>query len=171
MQHIGRVLIIFVAIACGAAAAIIALPILSLTDPVTREAGVILFIGSIISSFTVATGPEDVAGAMLMLMRVVTLAICIFPLALAALIGELGRLRGWLWYACCTGLVAAAMPWALRAGIASRRLTERAPGPDATQAETRFMLLFFLTGIIAGTVYWLIAGRNAGRDVSAPIGE
>ena len=33
----------------------------------------------------------------------------------------------------------------------------------ATMLELRFMLLFFIVGLIAGTVYWLIAGRNAGE--------
>jgi hypothetical protein len=87
------------------------------------------------------------------------------PLVVAALVGELARVRSWLWYACCSGLVAAAVPFALRLGLDTNRAVTQAGANVASQTEGRFLLLFFLTGVIAGTVYWLIAGRSAGGDL------
>ena len=171
MDRLARFLIICIAIACGVAAAVIALPSLSLTDPVTREAGVLLFILSFMSAIMLSHGPEQTAGMLLLLIRAVTVAICLMPLLVAALVGELARVRSWLWYACCSGLVAAAVPFVLRLGFATHRTAEQADGSGIAHAESRFLLLFFLTGVIAGTVYWLIAGRTAGEDARVPEGR
>ena len=171
MDRVARFLIICIAIACAIAAAVIALPILSLTDPVTREAGVLLFVTGILSSIMLSSGPEEAAGTLFLLLRVITVAICVAPLLTAVVVGELARLRSWLWYACCSGFVAAAVPWILRLGAGGRRIAQRSGENAAAQAEGRFLLLFFLTGVIAGTVYWLIAGRTAGRDGPAPEGN
>jgi hypothetical protein len=62
-----------------------------------------------------------------------------------------------IWYSGSTGLLAAAVPWLVR----SAKHMERATSINA--AETRFALLFFFTGLVSGFVYWLIAGRDAGR--------
>jgi len=96
------------------------------------------------------------------LMRASTLAICVAPAALAALIGELARLRQWIWYACCSGLIAAAMPFDLHPWAEAER-DAGTQEPESIMLKLRFMLLFFIVGVIAGTIYWLIAGRNAGE--------
>ena len=161
MGQIGRIFIILAGLACGVAAGVIALPVLALMDPVTREAGFAMFatgIGALIDS---DIEPEDAAGSLLLLVHGVTMAICVAPLGVAALLGELARVRSWFWYACCSGGLAAAMPFLLRLWTG---LARRTTAPDSTTAtaESRFLLLFFFVGIIAGSIYWLIAGRNAG---------
>ena len=170
MGHIGRLFVIFAGLACGVAGGVIALPVLAILDPVTREAGLVMFttgIGALIDS---DIEPEDAAASLLLLLHGVTLAICVAPLGVAALLGELARLRSWFWYACCSGGLAAAMPFLLRlwTGLDRRMTTSE---PTTATAESRFLLLFFFVGLITGSIYWLIAGRSAGTASSEPEGK
>jgi hypothetical protein len=41
-----------------------------------------------------------------------------------------------------------------------------APARGLSGAETRIMLALGLVGVVAASVYWLIAGRGAGREPS-----
>ena len=161
MGHIGRIFVIFAGLACGVACGVIALPVLAILDPVTREAGFAMFSTGVFALIDNAIEPEDAAASLLLLLHGVTLAICVAPLGVAALLGELARVRSWFWYACCSGGLAAAMPFLLRlwTGL-ERRMTP--PESTTATAESRFLLLFFFVGLIAGSIYWLIAGRNAG---------
>jgi hypothetical protein len=161
MGHIGRLFVIFAGLVCGVAGGVIALPVLALMDPVTREAGFVMFTTGILALIDNAIEPDGVAASLLLLLHGVALAICVAPLGVAALLGELARVRSWFWYACCSGGLAAAMPFLLRLWMGLER---RTAAPDSTIAvtESRFLLLFFFVGLVAGTIYWLIAGRNAG---------
>ncbi len=161
MGHLRRLFVIFAGLACGVAGGVIALPVLALMDPVTREAGFMMFVTSILGAVDSALEPGDAAESLLLLLRGVLLAICFAPLGVAALLGELARARSWFWYACCSGGLAAAMPFLLRLHAGLERRTGTPESTTAT-AESRFLLLFFVVGLIAGTIYWLIAGRNAG---------
>lgn len=81
---------------------------------------------------------------------------CFVPVCLVAVIGEAARLRSILWSAGGTGLLAAAMPSVLR------RLA-RLPETGAVPVhEGRITVLLFLTGVAAGTIYWLVAGARTG---------
>ena len=162
MGRIGRIFVIFAGLACGVAAGVLALPILAIMDPVTREAGFVMFTTSILAALDVASAPGEATTTLLLLMRGVLLAICVAPLAMAALLGELAGARSWFWYACCSGGLAAATPFRLRLWAGVER-SAAAPEPTTATAESRFLLLFFLVGLIAGSIYWLIAGRNAGK--------
>jgi hypothetical protein len=71
-----------------------------------------------------------------------------------ALVGEVAGVRAYTWYAGATALIAAAAPTILRAARGGGRLAEASP------AEGRFALLFFLAGALTGTIYWLIAVRG-----------
>ena len=88
-------------------------------------------------------------------------SILIVPVLVAALTSELFRMSGALVQMVLTGVLAAALPAAI---IGLRRLP--------TGTETQVLAAFFLTGIVAGAVYWLIAGRGAGpaapKGVSGP---
>jgi hypothetical protein len=59
-------------------------------------------------------------------------------------------------------MIAAATPFDLQPWAEAER-NAGAQEPDIMMLELRFMLLFFIVGMIAGTIYWLIAGRNAGE--------
>ncbi|GJE60148.1 hypothetical protein [Methylobacterium trifolii] len=76
------------------------------------------------------------------------------PPALVAGVGETLRLRGILWYGGACGLVTAVLPWLARGAVR--------PG-GAVAAEARVTAALFVAGAAAGLVYWLIAGRSAGR--------
>ncbi len=162
VDAISRLLLIFAGLICAAAGAAISLPFLAFIDPLVREAILSFFMGSLLTVFGTAPGPAEATGFLMALMRGSTLAICVGPVALAALIGELARLRSLLCYACCSGLIAAAMPFDLHPWAEAER-GEAAPERAAMMLEIRFMLLFFVVGLVAGSIYWLIAGRNAGE--------
>ncbi len=82
--------------------------------------------------------------------------ICVVPIILVALIGEIASVRSLIWYSGATGLVAASMPWLLRI------IYQLGDAITAKPIELRFALLFFLTGTAAGFIYWTICGRRAG---------
>ena len=161
MGQIGRIFIILAGLACGVAGGVIALPVLAVMDPVTREAGFAMFLTGVLALVDNAIEPEDAATSLLLLLHGVTLAICVAPLGVAALLGELARVRSWFWYACCSGGLAASMPFLLRLWTGLERRTA-APESTTATTESRFLLLFFFVGLITGSIYWLIAGRNAG---------
>ena len=161
MDAISRFLMIFAGLFCASAVAAASIPFLAFLDPLVREAILWIVMGKLLTVFGAPPGPANAVGLLMELMRASTLAICITPVALAALIGELGRLRSWIWYACCSGLIAAAMPFDVHPWAEAER-DAGAQEPDVLMLELRFMLLFFIVGMIAGTIYWLVAGRNAG---------
>jgi hypothetical protein len=59
-------------------------------------------------------------------------------------------------------MIAAATPFDLHPWAEAEQ-NAGAQEPDVMMLELRFILLFFIVGMIAGTTYWLIAGRNAGE--------
>ena len=78
------------------------------------------------------------------------------PVLITAMASELFKVRSGLIQMSLCGLLAAALPAAL---LGLRRLP--------SGSETQVLAAFFLTGIVTGAVYWLIAGRGAGPDGTA----
>lgn len=78
-------------------------------------------------------------------------ALLVAPAALTALASELLRLPGAITQMTIAGLTAALAPLAL---IGLNRMP--------SGAEARVLAALFLTGVVAGFVYWLAAGRGAG---------
>jgi hypothetical protein len=94
-----------------------------------------------------------------------TLAIVIAPILLTALIGEAARLRSYIWYIAAPAVLTAAVPWLARAARAagSTAIRDAATRSAQTQAdEARLALLLFVSGALAGFIYWAVAGRDAG---------
>ncbi|WP_159730253.1 hypothetical protein [Methylosinus sp. Ce-a6] len=146
-----RLLVISFAFVIAAGAGMIFLPIAALSDPTTREAGSSLAIAALFSA-----EPDDVAAAFGYVLWAMGIAGCAAPLAIVALAGEVAGARAYTWYAGATALLAAAAPTILRAA--------RGGGlAEASPAEGRFALLFFLAGALTGTIYWLIAVRGGER--------
>ena len=85
------------------------------------------------------------------------LAVCFAPLALVSMVGEVARWREPIAYGAATGALAAAVPTLVRAAFAVP------VGRALSPAEGRLTLLFFLTGVASGLLYWAVAGRTA-RD-------
>jgi hypothetical protein len=103
-------------------------------------------------------GSLDLTGAGAIAARASALAGAIFlaPVTLTAITSEILRWRSWVVQAAGCGLITLALPLAL--------LT---PARGLTAGETRIMLALGLIGVLAGSVYWLIAGRGAARDSGA----
>lgn len=105
--------------------------------------------------------PERLGNAgILALLTATHSAIFAFPFALIAIgIGELWRVRSWIYYV----LVAVAIS---AGGLAAIRLNE-VPGQPSIVNE--YALGAFLTvGILSGLAYWLLAGRCAGGRRATP---
>jgi hypothetical protein len=132
------------------------LPLAAILDPAVREIGA----GAVFALARNAGRGIDPALGFIALadwLWAAVIAVCVAPLAFVAVVGEAAGQRGWLWHAAGCGFLAAAAPWIARAAHGSPR------AQDATPLELRIAALFFLTGVLTGTVYWLIAGRRARR--------
>lgn len=78
-------------------------------------------------------------------------ALTMLPGMAAVLIGEVLRLRSWLYYVAAGGIALAIIPW-----LAGRH------SPDVeTLPSADYMTIFASAGFTAGLVYWILAGRNA----------
>jgi hypothetical protein len=76
-----------------------------------------------------------------------------WPFALiGAVLGEWRRIGSWLYYVLAAALIAAI-------GFAAQFWSEAAG--EATIVNRYAVTAFVLTGLVAGTVYWLAAGRSA----------
>jgi hypothetical protein len=141
------------------------LPVAALFDPATREAGFDVTMAAIftyIDDLVLYDAPYFAPSALSLLFWAVFVGVCAAPLAVAALIGEVANVASWTWYACASGLLAAAAPWIARA---SRGLENAHRG---NALEARLALLFFLTGVVTGTVYWLVAVRKSRSEARHP---
>ena len=159
MGWLSRTASVIFATVVATGAALVFVPVAALVDPVMRAAGLALTQYAILTldaDYAVRPAGLDFA----MLARFVWLAavtVCAFPVFVVGLIGEIARVRALLWYAGATGFVAASAPWLLRAMLHLPRAS------DYNSAELRFALVFFFGGLTSGSVYWLLAGRGAGK--------
>jgi hypothetical protein len=158
---IARSVIILAALAVAIASALVFLPIAALLDPVTRAAGVVFSASSIIAVIDAfftppAEGPDT---ALLFALWILAVTICVAPIFIVSLIGEATGTASPLFYVAATGVIAAGLPWLLRA----RYLGKASESVAGGEVELRLALLFFVTGACSGFVYWLIAGHGAGR--------
>jgi hypothetical protein len=161
MRLIGRLLLLVVALAIAIPFGTIALAIGVAVEPAARElAGALGFatLWSIVADLAAGEPPDERAVALFTAFSAAVFALLVAPPALVAIIGEVLGWRAFLWYALATGAVTAALPWAGRARGGLSRISEA-----ALQAEARITFILFVTGAVTGWVYWLIAGRSAGR--------
>ncbi|WP_407525042.1 hypothetical protein [Methylobacterium oryzisoli] len=157
MRWIGRLLVVAfalcVAIPCGAAM----LGLGALLDPALRDLAGTLGLAAIeaILAELAAGYPPDpgMLDAVLTAGRALVLLVVVPP-TLNAVVGEVLRWRSLAWYGGATGFLTALLPWLMRGAPQA--------GPAAA-AEGRITAILFLTGGVAGLVYWLLAGRWTGR--------
>jgi len=97
--------------------------------------------------------PGPAAQAAFSLLGRLGFAILVLPVVLVAVASELFRLRSGLIQSGLTGVLSALLPLAML-GLA------RTP----TAAEMQVISALFLVGAATGFVYWLIAGRGAGKE-------
>lgn len=154
-MSLGRLLAVatglLMAIACGA----LALGIGVAMDPVLRDLlGQFGLSGleAVLSDLAEGYAPDPgMVEAALSLGRAILLLVAVPPV-LNAIVGEVLGWRALAWYGGATGLLTALLPWLMRG----------AAGPVGA-GEGRVTALLFCAGGVAGLVYWLAAGRFAGR--------
>ena len=157
-RGIGVIFAMAVAIGAG----LVFLPVVALADPVTRAAGfaLIQFAVWLLADADIADGLNgDGLAALIHLVWKAVMMVCAVPVVAVASLGEVARVRALSWYAGATGLAAASVPWLIRAALH----LPRAAGYNF--AELRFAVVFFVAGLISGSVYWLLAGRAAGASL------
>jgi hypothetical protein len=169
VQTIGRWLVLIFALGLGISAAVIFLPVALFSDPLLREIAQALAADGIEAFVLLFLSPEAVsgiAGGALAIVWMAIIAICVAPVTITGVIGEAAGIRSIVWYVGATGLLAGAMPWILRAAKGTAGGSAGAGDALARAGELRLSLIFLLTGLVAGLVYWLVAGRNAGAGTN-----
>jgi len=148
-----RLISVTVGLLVAIAAAVLVLPILVLFDPAMRES---IWIASLrgLDGLADAESVRSIPALFMWPLWNVVVAVCVLPVVLAALVGDIAHLRGFAWYAGAAGFFAAPMPWVIAA-----------PLPEAE--SMRGSLSFFLVGVLAGAVYWALAGRWTAPDRNA----
>jgi hypothetical protein len=159
MEVLGRVFGVLASMATAVATALVVLPILILFDPLSSDSGLLASLGGFLEVLdrTLEEVPaNEVATLFAGFVWMAALMICVVPVIMVALIGEIASVRSLVWYSGGMGVLAAAMPWLLRASYHTGNVATAKP------IELRFALLFFLTGTAAGFIYWALCGRRAG---------
>jgi hypothetical protein len=105
---------------------------------------------SIVAAAAAGAAPDRI-GDFVMLLLMVAVGVVFVPIVLIALIGEVFGVTSWIAYAFGTGGLFALVPILF-------------PGDPATHGwPANAPLGFFATGLVGGSVYWLVAGRGASR--------
>ena len=155
-----RIILTIIGLACGSAAAMLFLPFAILVDPLVQSAASHVPADhwfDIFQNLLSENDPEEAVATIVQLVWTIGMLVCVLPLTITALIGGVARARSYVFYAGLTGAFAAAAPWILRAS----RFADR--GGQMSSAEAHFTLILFLTGVVAGSLYWLIAARGGGK--------
>lgn len=163
MGWLRRAVVVVFAVAIAIGSGLIFVPVAALIDPVTRAAtlGLIEFAAAALADAEIPGGFDgDGLAALSTFLWTALAAVCVVPVVVVALLGEIAEVRALAWYAFATAFAAAFGPWLIRAALH----LPRAGG--YTFAELRFALVFFFGGLISGSVYWLLAGRHARQTAS-----
>jgi hypothetical protein len=113
---------------------------------------------SVLAAALSGIDPDEI-GAFVTLLAMVALGVVLIPIALVAVIGEVLGSASFLLYAFGMGGTFGLVPILF-------------PGDPSTHGWPEGALIGFLaTGLVAGAVYWLVAGRGAARPASARIDD
>jgi len=159
MSWLRRIIGVLFAIGVAVGAGVLFMPLVAFVDPVTRSSGFALMqlaVAATVDAEIVRGLNSHSFTELTSFMWTAVMSICVAPLVAVALIGEAAKVRAIAWYAGATGATAACAPWLIRAALRLPR------AGDYNSVELRFALIFFITGLISGSIYWFLAGRNAG---------
>lgn len=148
-----RFVLVLVGLAFAVTAGFLFLLIGGLAVPETRElaADLTLFSLFVTAADVARSGaPDQAMGAVAVGLWLLTTAVLVAPPLVAAVIGELAGWRSFVWYGASAGVFAVALAF-----------LGHPLGARFDPAESRVMVLLFLTGAVSGLVYWVIAGRSA----------
>lgn len=82
-----------------------------------------------------------------------TLSVLFLPVALVAAVAEVFGLRWWIMQALGAALLAAVLPWAMMPTLMA-----------GAQLGSSLTGILAAAGALAGSIYWMIAGRSAGAE-------
>ncbi len=159
MGVIGRAFLILFALCCAFSVGALTLGFAALAEPAFGRMIALAARSLIDYAFNAALAYDDPRAGFELLMRMWTVLAIVLagPPTLIGLIGEIARIRSFIWYSGATGVLTAALPWAARTGYSADPLS-------GNWGEGRVTLALFLCGAMAGLAYWLVAGRSAGGE-------
>jgi hypothetical protein len=163
VRFLGRVLIVLFGLLLAVPTGLLALVIGIVIEPAAQDLlGALGLAGfqAVHAEIWRGGAPDSAAADLLVGAWAVSTAILVVPPALVALVGEAIGTRSFVWYSFGCGALTAALPWLSRGSGPLRE------GNPALGAEGRLTALLFLSGAAAGLMYWLVAGRSAGRKPS-----
>lgn len=158
MSWLRRLIGVLFAIGVAAGAGLLVMPLVAFFDPVTRSSGFALMqlaVAATVDAEVIEGLDSHSLAELASFMWTAVMSVCFAPLVAAALIGEVSKVRAYAWYAGATGIMAGSAPWLIRAALRLPR------AGDYNAVEMRFAFVFFLTGVISGSIYWFLAGRSA----------
>ena len=156
MRFIGRLLLIPIGIALAAFCALVFLGIVGMTRPEIAQAIAETAYRTLDQMFRAAMEGETAIiryGQSLVLFSRFVIVVLLLPVTLVAVIAEILAFRSWFFHAPGTALLTAAMPFAV--------MPELIQGLPFVSPATG---LLAATGALAGTIYWMLAGRGAGSE-------
>ncbi|MGV2979557.1 hypothetical protein ACERNI_05030 [Camelimonas sp. ID_303_24] len=159
MGVIGRAFLILFALCCAFSVGALTLGFAALAEPAFGRMISLAARSLIDYAFNSAFAYDDPRAAFDLLMRMWTVLAIVLagPPTLVGLIGEIARMRSFIWYSGATGLLTAVLPWVARTGYSADPLS-------GNWGEGRVTLALFLCGAMAGLAYWLVAGRSAAGE-------
>jgi uncharacterized membrane protein YecN with MAPEG domain len=156
LRFIGRLIVIPLGIVLAAFCALLFLGIVGMVQPSIAEAIATTAFKTMDRAFrTVMEGEEAIKqfGWSLALFSRFVVVVLFLPVTLVAVVTEFFGLRPWLLHALGVALLTALMPFAM--------MPELIGGAPFASGVTG---LLAATGALAGSIYWMIAGRKAGAD-------
>lgn len=157
MRFLGRLILLILGLIFAIPAGALTLALGIFSEPAAQD--LVVMIGTAVFDllFTEAIrngDPDVVFAEFAMGFAFISLVLLVAPVSFVAICGEVTGTRSLIYYGFVTGLITAAIPWLMRGGYVET---------PALEAEWRITALLFVTGAVAGFVYWLITGRSAGR--------
>ncbi len=154
MRFIGRLILIPLAILVAAIASGSFLVITGFVQPQIGGAvtdAAIATVQTLVQSLMEDGEAIDRFGRLAKGLSVLTVSVLFLPLALVAAVAEVFSLRWWVVQALGVAMLAALLPWAMMPTLMA--------GAPLGSSLTGILAA---SGALAGSIYWLIAGRSAG---------
>ncbi|MBS7696827.1 MULTISPECIES: hypothetical protein [unclassified Chelatococcus] len=154
MRLLARFILVPLGIGCAVTAGLIFLMLAATFQPALAQLFAGLSLAGLLAFFDALTmtGDAEAPRGALLALWMLTVGFVALPPAVIAFVGEFAGWRSFVWYSGATALLTAALPWIARGST------------EGTQGEADITLVLFLTGALAGLVYWATAGRSAGRQ-------
>lgn len=150
-----RLVVTLVALCLAIAAGTLFMAIAGLAVPATRDLAIDLSLTQLLltlAGMSQGDSPDLIWSVVALTFWFTTLAILVLPAVVTAISGEIFGTGSVVFYSGGSAAVATAIAW-----------LGRTAGARAGPGEPKLLLLVFLTGAVSGLVYWLLAGRHAGR--------